>query len=532
MSIRVKLTDEEIALVDILRHPVLGAEFIRNYDILPTEKEDYAKVWKEREVNPEYYYIHTDYQRQMLCDFNSHVSYCTGRAVGKTECLIDKINFYLINQFWPEEYVVFLAPSKVHVDPVFRKLRRWYTLNNFLKHLIDRRGVNSAQFTIKLLTGAFLDCRIAGTTGTGQNVIGLHTPVIILDEAGYFPWGTWQETLRCLNDWQEGYQMIVAGVPDGRRENSVLFYVDQKAEHFTKHRIPAHRNPRWTDEAEQRARDQFGGVESEDYIHMVLGQHGSPVWSIFDRARMNIKNYDIYIKKLYGTELKEDTQAGHKQILEMPLIPNSAEYVLFGIDLGYTDPTSILVLYLINDKWWFHARLNWIQVPYPKQEKLIAFLASKFNPHLIGVDEGSSGKSLTQHLLQDPAYQDYNFKNRLIPINFATSISIGKDEEGKDITTRTKEFAVPYVQEIVNTHRLVFSERDEEFITELERTTYLKTASGRKVFRTYTERGGLRGDDHNLSALLSAFMAWYLSYESLTGYTKRPKLFSARWIIA
>ena len=72
--------------------------------------------------------------------------------------------------------------------------------------------------TIKLLTGATLICRIAGQSGDGVNVIGLHTPFLIVDEAGYYPWGTWLEAQPIINYWEEGYRVITSGVPTGLRQ--------------------------------------------------------------------------------------------------------------------------------------------------------------------------------------------------------------------------------------------------------------------------------------------------------------------------
>jgi hypothetical protein len=526
MSILTKLKDEEIAIVDILRHPVLGPEFIRNFNDIPEDSDMPVNFYEET------YYEHTDYQKRMLCDFNPYVVLCCARQIGKTETLIDKITFYLINNFWNDQYITFMAPNKVHMDPVFSRLRLWLGSNEFLKHLVDRGSVNSGNFTIKLKSGGNLVCRIAGTSGTGQNVIGLHSPIIIIDESQAFPWSTWEELQPVLNHWTPGFQMMLAGVPDGRRERSVLFHADQKDEHFTHHRIPSAKNPRWSETAEKKAQEQYQGVNSQTYIHLVLGEHGTPVFAIFDRATMKIEAYDTIVRELRLQELKEDKQAGYRQILELPQIPRNAEQILFGIDIGLTvDPTVIIIMYLSNGAWYQHARLVWRQIDAPEQERLIAFLDNKFNPHLIGTDDGSSGKPIIQHLLMDEKYKDRKFNDRLVAINFASTVSIGKDEEGNDIKIRAKEYSVQYLQQLSNNHRIVYSKLDEELITEFERTTYTKSISGHISFKTFTERGGERGGDHNLAAYLSGFLAWYIRNESTFILTPKPKLFSSRWII-
>src|SRR5690606_26304961 len=127
------------------------------------------------------------------------------------------------------------------------------------------------------------------------------------------------------------------------------------------------------------ARIQFGGVNSEAYVHMVLGEHGSPVWAVFDRALMLIENYETVVKELWGNYLKEDAQLGFKQILELPPVPRGVEDVIFGIDLGYTDPTAIIIMYRYLDRWRQLARLIWKQVSYDHQKDLISFLITRYN---------------------------------------------------------------------------------------------------------------------------------------------------------
>jgi hypothetical protein len=205
--------------------------------------------------------------------------------------------------------------------------------------------------------------------------------------------------------------------------------------------------------------------------------------------------------------------------------------VLFGIDPGFNpDPTAIVVMYITNGKWYQHARLNWYGVEYPDQAKLIAYLDQKFNPSSIGIDEGGPGKPVVQFLLADDKYKERNFNEKIVPINFASSITFGVDDEGNDLKTRAKEFAVRNLQQLTNTKKIVFSRLDEELITELERTTFTKSVNGNVTFRTFTEKGGARGSDHNMSAYLAGFTGWYLRFEGFFQHEKPVKLIRSRWM--
>lgn len=515
MSLVKKLTEEELAIVEILRHPVWCGELIHEYVVTQD-----GEAWE-----------YADYQLEFLCDFNSFVSIVAGRAIGKTVSLIDKLVWYCLNLFW-DETIVYTVPNRVHLEPVFLRLTRWFRAHPLLQYYTGRGGINSQSFTIKLLNGAVIDCRIAGQSGTGANVIGLHVPIIILDESGYYPFLTFTELQPALNTFQQGFQMILSGVPSGLREKNVLFFGDMIDEKYTRHRIPAHRNPRYTGADEQRNLKQYGGKESEDYIHLVLGRHGEAAYNMFDRARMLIKNYDIFRATLYGNKLREDPTYLSRLYNALPPLPKCATKILFGIDLGYVEPTVIMVFYKsAEDKAWkWLVRLTLKQVSYPTQEKIIDYLDSLYMPGIIGIDEGSAGKAVVQHFMVDQKYRHKDFKTRMFPIAFRSSITIDIDENGEEIQVRAKQFGMQLLQSRVNNHEFCFSMKDEPVITELERTIYTKTAFGEMVFKTKSVRGGLRrGEDHNLAAMLCATLAQYLA-EDVNSFTGRKvKLFRPRW---
>lgn len=500
MALSEKLSDEELCLIEVIRHPIFFSEFIRNLDIDPEVTEE----WE-----------HTDYQKEILCDFADSVSMCCARAVGKTEVLRDKLIWLLINKFY-EDSIVFTVPNRVHLEPPFLKISRWFRSHSFLKWYIDKNGINASSYMIKLLNGAVLDCRIAGTTGGGANVVGLHTPFILLDEGSFYPWGTWIELQPTWNTFQKGHQIFVSGVPDGRREKSVLYYADQIDSQFTKHRITAHQNPRYSEKDEERNLRQFKSADSEEYLHFVLGQHGSPSYSMFDRSFMAIERYEIFTDKRKGAEFSENSQFIYSYVSSLPQLPQYYDAIIFGIDLGYTEPTVITILYRLKEKFYFHSRLTFYKLDYPIQEKLIDLLDTKYSPSIIGIDAGAggSGKSVIQHLMLDDPYLNKNYKSRVGPIEFGGKTSIGFDDAGEEVFVNTKQYAMQKLQSIVGNKELIFSFMDDEFIGELERIRYTKTESGNLKFTVESFTGKEnRGEDHNTASVLGAIMAWHDKYE-------------------
>lgn len=441
------------------------------------------------------------------------------------------IIWMLVFNVFPNDYIVYTVPNKVHLDPVFTNLVRMFRSNSLLKHFIEQRGgINGADFTIKLLNQAHLICRIAGQSGTGANVIGLHTPVVLADEMAYYSWPTWMELQPIVNTWTPGFRVMVSGVPTGVREKNVLYHCDMENSSYTKHRINSYMNPRITKEDEERAIEQYGGRESDDFQHNFLGLHGKPVFSIFDRSTFLIENYPIYKLSMNGIEIKDNLMEYKSKVSLLPGIPNVDEEVIFGIDLGYTEPTAIIVMSLDKyNRLKFHARVRLTKVAYHIQELVIDLLDSKYRPALIGIDKGNVGVSLTQSMMESQNWAHKDYSKRMIPVDFSGAITIGIDSDGKEIKSKTKPMSVSILQDYSNSHRIIYSHKDPEMISELERMTYTKNPSGDISYKTLTVKGGKQGEDHFTSALLCGVMAYYLNTEFLVTQPKKKKLMGSMW---
>ena len=447
-----------------------------------------------------------------------------------TESITGALIWTAVNNVFPDDYATYLVPNQSQLQPVWQRITRLFRHNSVLKTFVTvKSGINSSNHSINLLNGSMIICRIAGSTGDGKNVIGLHTPFEIVDEAAYFPWGTFIELKSTLNNWTPGVRQIVSGVPNGLRENNVLYFADMASDDFTKHRIPAHRNPRYSEESEAENRELFGEPTDDTYIQLVLGRHGKPTFAVFDRSLMKIGDYPIYKSRLDGIRHHSNLEKYVEILSLIPALPKGKRCV-FGIDLGYTDPTAIIILSVDNDdQLKFHARVTTNKVPYPIQALVIDYLDSKFNPMLIGMDEGHAGIAAIQNLQMDERYKHKKYKDRIIPVKFNANIVLGFDEEGKEVKEKTRPYAISVLQEYSNEHKLIYSSTDLEIISELERMVYVRTPSDNRVYRTLTPKGGKKASDHLTSGLLCATMAWYLEHDSIKFRVKPTKLANPGW---
>jgi hypothetical protein len=246
---------------------------------------------------------------------------------------------------------------------------------------------------------------------------------------------------------------------------------------------------------------------------------------------MEIESYPVWKVKVDGITTADVSQI-YMKLGALPAITESYDYTVVGIDLGYTEPTAIHILYSKHGLLRYHARVELIKVPYPLQKRLFDFLDDKFNKFdIIGVDFGGPGKPVVQDWLEADEYIHKDYKKRMIPIDFSSWIVLGVNSDGEEIKTKMKPFAVSLTQEYTNSHKIIYTTTDYDLIAELERTTYTKTPSGEVVYRTLTPRGGERGDDHNTSALLMAMVAHYITKDASMNKPKSKRLYTPRWLI-
>ncbi len=150
---------------------------------------------------------------------------------------------------------------------------------------------------------------------------------------------------------------------------NVLYLADEVDDKFNHHRTSQHENPRYSEDDEERNIKQYGGEEGEDYIHIVLGRHGSPTFAVFDRRLMKIDTYPVYKIKASGID-ESYTEIINKLAL-IPPLPENVDITIMGIDTGYTEPTAIVIMYEKKGIIRIHARIRLTKVEYHIQEKLI-----------------------------------------------------------------------------------------------------------------------------------------------------------------
>lgn len=522
-----EVEEAEWALAQILDNPVTFREFINLDDTSWKPLEEHERAWTACKAH--------------------HIAMCCGRSVHKTTSMIEMLYYWVINELFVkgDPGCLLMVPNKAQKDLSFFRIRS-ACLNHWLvRQYVMPTAINVTEGKIEFKNGFQLLMRIAGAAGTDANVIGIHTMRIWVDEAQEFPWQTWLSLQNCLKVEIPQYQMIVSGVPNGERRNNVLFECDQVDDKYVSFNISQTMMSWWTPEFEYQKRKEYHAIQedSEDYKHYVLGHHGTPTFSVFDRTRFLLEEFEtpkiVLTQKMFDAARRVDRDGIERFHLEevvspVPEVPMEHGYrplIGVGYDVGYSpDPAVFLIMYQhITGVWRILARFVLQRVEYALQRETLAWLDKIYNFNFLGIDMGGPGKVQYQDLASELSpYKPYNYMERLYPVEFGGFMVVAaKDADGEIIEKKDqiKRVSIETLSRWVHEHRLSFARSDINMIEELERTKFSRTQTGEPVYRT--------DDDHQLAALLCAIMA----YENKFGppivrekVAPKIKLLSAKWL--
>jgi len=461
--------------------------------------------------------------------YNNYISgnfFVHNSLVIEDSMVYDAVNSDLV---FPDTKEQLLAtPNNAQLTPIQNRLFLRFVsskfLSSFLGHINKSRG--TMEFPIYSGSVYILNMRIAGKTGE-TNFIGLHLPRMVIDESQIFPMSALIQMQPAFNSWERNTRQMFCGVPNGMRDGNVLFYVDQRSKKFKKYRVPSHENPFFTEEANIDSLIQYGGEDSEDYLHLVLGRHGNPVFHIIPRDKIFTEPFDFYNGRY--TQEEVNSKISYKQILDRPSVYKKPDKLVASLDTGYVDPTILQIFAWYSDekKWRVLSRYQLIRIPFPKQAEIIDWIDSYYDFDYIVIDHGAGGGGigLSQDLLS--AKYGTRYKDKVHGVQFQQLIPFG-EEDGVEMKLLAKSFAGSELAKMITSGEIILSELDRQGISQLERVSYARSSSGVNQYFILSENGkGKSGDDH----IFACYIVFIISLQTVNKQKKkRKKLFTAKWI--
>lgn len=522
------MDEREWALAQIIQNPVMFREFINEGDSNWQQLEPHERAWTSSDA--------------------PNLVMCCGRGVRKTTTVIEMLYWWAINKMYipGDPGLLLFVPNKAQKDAIWPRIRDACEKHWLMSKLVNSNAINEQVGRIQFMNGFTFILRIAGSEGKESNVISIHTSRIWVDEAQDFPWRAWLSLGNVLKFDVPDHMMWVSGVPNGERRENVLYKTDVEEDSYISYNIPQTAMSWWNPELEYKRRREYNAIQedSEDYKHYVLGQHGVPTFSVFDRVRFKKEPFEsfrfVLTQSMFENTKRIDPDGYERyhleEVLECPPLPSFYGHkatVGFGYDPGYSpDPAVFFIMYkdMQQGGWKNLVRFVLQRVEYPLQRQSLLFLDSIYNFDFLGIDMGGVGKSIFQELVSELADEEYrrmHYMERLYPVEFGGRMTVALKDEKDDVIEKkdqVKRVAVETVSRWVHEHQFIFSSEDDNLMSELERTKFTRSNTGEPVYKT--------DDDHQFSAFMCAVMAYENKFGVPLANPKidiRPRLMKPKW---
>lgn len=443
-------------------------------------------------------------------EFNNYIG--DNFYVHNSVVLEDKMVYEILNndlEFPVTPEMLLVTPNRAQLTPLQGKIILRFTASKLLKDFLKNQ-VNKADgiFSFPIRAKPFLlYTRIAGSKGE-NNLVGLHIPRIHGDEMQLFPLNAWTQMQPTYNSWEPKRQQVHAGVPNGLR-NSVLYVLDTNTPKYKKYHIPSHNNPFYTREDDEDNLRKYGGENDDRYQQLVLGKHGSAAFQVIPRETIITETYPMYNFR-YNSAHKLKGKS-YKDMLELPALPKDLDVLILAMDTGFVD-SSIYQL-IGRDKlgvWRTYVRYRLNRIDFLEQEQVIDWIASYYQVDKLAIDigAGGGGAGIMHHLLNEERYKSKKYNQRIIPVQFKENIVAGLTDEGDEVTQEAKSYAAEELAKIIQEGTLVFSELDNEGLSQMERVAKQKGMGGRDRYFVLSATGaGADNDDHIFASFICFVLA-------------------------
>lgn len=416
---RHQLTWEEVQYYRALRSRLLlGMMYWKEDLTIPPNRTDLPIEWRNKQVL-------SRQQRMMACDISRKKAHRTARKTGKS--LFKEVSVLQRCVLYSGNGVregLFLVPGESHLKPWMERLRNRIDKTPLFKMMVDRFSVGDGIITFR--NGYKLYTRIAGTSNTGTNVIGLRVSDFWGDEMDYLPWAVWVEAKQSM---LPDATIELSGVPRGIRDMNPFYTIiydpteskgwsihAENTGNVTSYISPLYASP----EAKLELINMYGGTHTDGYLTQVLAIDSDSVSSSFPVIPSKA---DLPYMMAEVTDDMLNTSADWGEYFFIPHLPPGVDAVALGIDPGYSpDPAVLGASYRLDGVWFDLFRVNMQRCTEPLQRRVIRWFMDKL-PELatvMSIDSNGQGLGLFQELREEyPAS-----RVTVIPGNFNTKTEV------------------------------------------------------------------------------------------------------------
>ncbi len=456
-----KLTDEEAWLWFVLQSPSLSAEFFWSDD-----SGNALRLWKFQ-----WDFFDNEYDREF--------SFCA-RYVSKSWCAASRMFTFPFRE--PGETMFVTAAEGMHLDTLLTKFDT--EVENSYIHQAAFGRVRIKPFYKRIaFNNAKIFARVPQRTGRG--VKSIHAKEIIADEYQDF---TPKAKSELIEVYKKASRRFISGVPE-TKSDPVIRKMTRNSRYKT-WKFPRMKNPDWDDFLREEKIAEYGGEDTAEYRRNVYGEPVEELYSIFKKRILYSlvdTNTESPINKVYESEIYREEQTPENDVVFAPLNPQFFPRLYMGIDLGWVDaPTTIIIFGYTDAKYYLVRLYRLYRYEEPEKVRILKRAINFFDPILIGVDSSGAGTGTYQTLKA--------FSPKVYGIDVRKKIKVTKDKE-----VYWNDLSIDLVLQLVEKRKLVLP-FDEELVKDWASASIEKSGE-RKVYSK-----GL----HSLDAAKAIFSAIWI----------------------
>lgn len=445
------------------------------------------------------------------------------RSVGKS--LSIKLRTMVFPIIHPGEEMLITAPEGNHLDAVTDAVETAFMNCRLIEELISKKrrgGITHRPFHVSFANGSRIMGRIPQITGRGLK--GQHPLWLELDEAQDYPDQGWVEIFETIKQETPGAMWRAHGVTRGLRDYFYKF--TQPDSGWKIHKITAMHRPGWNDATRESQISKYGSRDHPDYRRNINGEHGDATNPLFvlhrlmaciDREQDSFYNQSEYYNIKITNEMVLDTGDSITPWLSMPATHEKYDRFWLGMDVGYTNDPSVVVIFA-EDKKKGESLLKLIgqikmeRISNPHQVEAIMHLLDFYSPIAFSMDKTGNGLPLFQDLqgliakTKLEKIKGYNFSQKIL-VDFDDTIEV--DEYREDavkkagIMANVLEYASDKLRYMVDNEKMLLP-WDKELIAEFQAPTWVHNKAGVDSYgrRKLYSKGGFHTLDATRMAVL------------------------------
>lgn len=448
---------QAVCLRYVMRHPVAFREYF-------VPKVTRLGYWHRHAISP-----------IVLAMDQHHTALYAGRGVGKSFAILEPdIPRRALAR--PGEETLLTSFRKVHVGDRMERVIDYFEMIPLFRMYLPKTGDirRSPVYEIKTRTQHAIFGISVGDDPEARMAQGKHATTIFIEEAHQYPLRAYMKLDGAKHT--RGCTEIMVGVPDGRVDTPFR-KADEHYRQFEAHRFHHSKryDPFFNQEMKRSSADKFGGEDSDLFKQEVDAEWGHPVFSAWDlesiyACMVEPQQLPVVVIEVSGKRYRERGLGPEVVLAELPR-GRFGGRIKIAMDVGYSQPSEVLVLEHWKDRWWLIARVRLVnRMEHDDQAAIVGAMGAYYDAEEIGVDttEGE-GRAIAAELEKDPRWGARDGEpSRIIRYN-ASEMHVAEyvrkedgsgevvevKENSRDVGTRVlrlmfkrREFALPKDDEI------------------------------------------------------------------------------------